>query len=162
MRNILNYLTIFYGCLLIIAGIMKLSGGLKSYEMGTPENSILIHTSTSGFYILVFNLLGGIAFIFHSVKTMKGKPKPPVNENEQAPEDIAVADNNSRPILLSGIIVFLVSVWFVIETVTGFSFFENGLNGYGVAFVMLLFAFVPFALVPLLLALRNITRVLNE
>ena len=134
-------------------------------EIHAGERYISIPISTSLPYVILVNFIGGISFVYHSIKTFK--PKKIISVNQDAAEssnETAIISDMPFPkwTLITGILTLLISVWFMLETFAGFGIFENGINGYGLVMIVALILYIPLFIIPGVLAARNISSLLNN
>ena len=164
--NILNYLTIIYGILLVVSGLLKLNGGLRHYEIHAGEKYIIVTTSTSITYIVLVNFIGGLSFLYLAIQTIKSKNFLAANESgsESVSEDKGMKSKRqySKLVLPSALITLFTAAFLLIESFAYFGFFENGINGYGVIFIMAIAIYFPFSVIPGALAAKTISFTLNN
>jgi type III secretory pathway component EscU len=160
MNKFLNIATAIYGGLLFISGIVKLMGGLNTLEFHIGEKYLTVNNSTSLFYIIAVNFLGGAAFLYHALMTLKFKnvrqnyinnPDKTVNSN-----DIEFTEPLSKTVFLSGVFTFLICFFLFIKAVFLIGSFEYYVTEYILLLVVTILIYVPYAVIPVILVFENI------
>ena len=155
----LNIATIVVGALLFLSGVLKASDMFSSVEFGGGGMMMKLPKHDSWFYIIVINIIGGIAYCYHAIATYRFK-KPMVDQYEsdlsKADSTIAAPANISRLALAAGIVSLIIAIWLAIETVVLFTGFENADAGFLPFAIVLFIVSAPFPLFPLLLVGKNL------
>jgi hypothetical protein len=145
MNRLLNILVIGIGIIQVVIGFIKLFGLIDSVEFEINQLTYTIPTMDSLFYIVTINFIGGIAFIVHSFNTFNLR----YDQNKL----IALSKLN----IFSALVILIISFWLIIENIVLVSGIGSDLALHWPFLLASLLLFFPIALLPLLLAFKNLT-----
>ena len=160
MKKILNYSTIVYGFLLFISGIIKLNGGLATFKFYIGDHYLTIENSTSMFYIIAINLLGGASFFYHGIMTIKFQNERLTyinNKDKSIPtSEIEFTKPLSTLVFASGMYSFFISFFLFIKVITLVTSFDGQLDEYWDLMILAVLIYVPYAVIPAILVFKNV------
>ncbi|MDB5257063.1 MAG: hypothetical protein JWM14_1758 [Chitinophagaceae bacterium] len=159
MKKTVNILTIIYGIILLLSGILKCFGALDEVKFNFGGMSLNIYNPINTPYIILFNFLGGACLVFFASKTMRYKKYLPVIKNTLDDEQKALHNT----ITLSGLTLFtgfysaLISLWILFRGLSMLSIFENNVLDYMPLVIFVLVYYIPFGIVPLIVVFINLS-----
>tara|TARA_Y100000766_G_scaffold176300_1_gene151397 strand:- start:437 stop:985 length:549 start_codon:yes stop_codon:yes gene_type:complete len=148
MKKVLNFIVFGIGTIHILIGLLKLVNLIQSVELMVAGMTIKLNPMKGLFYIIVVNLIGGLAMIHHSLSTLE------FNKKILEKKDV-INKPLSKAVLYSGVIVLIISFWLVLENIILLSGFENRISQFWPLFVVCILLFLPFAIIPFILISKN-------
>jgi len=153
----MNYISVFFGILLLIAGILKYNDMFYSMEFHWGELSLTIPNSMSMIFIFFVNFIGGMSMIYHSLITLnfdKNKLYKEFKENENF-------RNKTKPLsvsaLITGYVTMIVSSLFIIKLFVVLSYFENSIQTFLPLIFLSILNYGVFSIVPIIVVTKNIS-----
>lgn len=158
MNKLLNFITIFFGILMLFAGILKYFDMFRSLELGLGNMYLKVPNSTSMIYNIFINFIGGGSMIYHSISTLNFKKNALVSQNYELTNNIKPELKlMSKLSMITGLITLVVSLWLIIRTTVILTSFDGSLMQLLPLFILAFILYGSFSLIPIILAGQNVS-----